>query len=325
MEARAVGLLERYEIVVEKTRKGRDAFICDTDRGCLILKEYHGNEQKAALQNGILEQLAAEGRVQAERIVPDREGNLLVKDQDGMSYILKTWAEGRECNIYDRGECLEAVRLLARLHNCLEQATYDTELLPVLRPGDEYERRNRELKKVRNFLRSRGQKSWFEICLQQSFEPFLQQAQEITAQWQEYSHLSPEQPECSCLCHGDYQYHNIIRRDGAWYLVNFEKCVRDNPIRDLYLLLRKLLEKSDWSVSLGEELIRAYEQVRPISAYSRIDLYYRLAYPEKFWKIANFYYNSRKVWIPERNLEKLNKLLEQERQKQYFLETVFRV
>ena len=75
---------------------------------------------------------------------------------------------------------------------------------------------------------------------------------------------------------------------------------------------------------MGTELIAAYEEVRPISAYSRIDLYYRLAYPEKFWKIVNFYYNSRKAWIPERNLEKLNKLLDQEAQKQDFLDTVFR-
>ena len=106
--------------------------------------------------------------------------------------------------------------------------------------------------------------------------------------------------------------------------IEFEKCVRDNPIRDLYLLLRKLLEKSNWSISLGTELIKAYEEIRPISAYSRIDLYYRLAYPEKFWKIVNFYFNSRKAWIPERNLEKLNKLLEQEPLKQHFLDAVFR-
>ena len=147
---------------------------------------------------------------------------------------------------------------------------------------------------------------------------------DITKEWQEYSHLSQDQPECSCLCHGDYQYHNIIKYDGAWYIINFEKCLRDNPIRDLYLLLRKLLEKSNWSIPMGTELIAAYEEVRPISAYSRIDLYYRLAYPEKFWKIVNFYYNSRKAWIPERNLEKLNKLLDQEAQKQDFLDTVFR-
>lgn len=324
MEARAVGLLERYEIEVTKTRKGRDAFICDTDQGCLIFKEYHGNEQKAAFQSTLLERLREVGEISVERIVPDKEGNLLVKDQDGTAYVLKSWVEGRECNIYDRGECVEAVRLLAALHNGMEQAAVENEL-PSFQPGAEYEKRNRELRKVRSFLRSRGQKGWFEICLQQAFEPFLQQALEITQQWQAYSHLSEGQPECSCLCHGDYQYHNIIRSDGAWHIVNFEKCVKDNPIRDLYLLLRKLLEKSDWSVSLGSELIAAYEQIRPISAYSRIDLYYRLAYPEKFWKIANFYYNTRKVWIPERNQEKLDRLLEQEERKQHFLETVFRV
>ena len=92
--------------------------------------------------------------------------------------------------------------------------------------------------------------------------------------------------------------------DKEWFIINFEKCMRDDPVRDLYLLLRKLLEKSNWSVSLGRDLLSAYEEERPLQAISRIDLYYRMAYPEKFWKIANFYYNSGKAWIPERNGEK---------------------
>lgn len=52
-----------------------------------------------------------------------------------------------------------------------------------------------------------------------------------------------------------------------------------------------------------------------------IQLYYRLLYPEKFWKIVNFYYNSGKAWIPDKNLEKLEKICEQEQQKTEFLET----
>ena len=52
--------------------------------------------------------------------------------------------------------------------------------------------------------------------------------------------------------------------------------------------------------------------------------YYRLAYPEKFWKIVNFYYNSRKAWIPGKNQEKLEKLVAQEKEKQKFLDAVFR-
>ncbi len=51
-----------------------------------------------------------------------------------------------------------------------------------------------------------------------------------------------------------------------------------------------------------------------------MQLYYRFRYPEKFWKIVNFYYNSGKAWIPGRNLEKLEKLLAQEEEKVKFLE-----
>ena len=323
MNDRAVGLLDQYDIEVQRTRKGRGAILCDTDQGCLILKEYMGNAQRVAFQSKLLEQIREDGKVGVERILADKEGNLLVKDNDGVSYVLKTWYEGRECNFYDRAECVEAVKLLAGFHNSMEKVACDTQL-PVSSPEKEYEKHNRELKKVRRFLREKGQKSWFEISLQQAFDGFLEQALDITEQWQQYSHLSKDQPECSSLCHGDYQYHNIIKSDGTWYIINFEKILRDNPIRDLYLLLRKLLEKSNWSIPMGTELIAAYEEVRPISAYSRIDLYYRLAYPEKFWKIVNFYYNSRKAWIPERNMEKLNKLLEQEALKQDFLDKVFR-
>ena len=95
-------------------------------------------------------------------------------------------------------------------------------------------------------------------------------------------------------------------------------------MNDVYLLLRKVLEKSDWQPALGSALLDAYKKLRPLTAFEALDLYYRLAYPEKFWKIVNFYNNSSKAWIPEKNMEKLEKLLEQEPGKQRFLEEVFR-
>lgn len=107
-------------------------------------------------------------------------------------------------------------------------------------------------------------------------------------------------------------------------MVNFEKCIRDNPVRDLYLLLRKLLEKGNWSIPLGMDLLETYEKERMITAPGWIDLYYRLAYPEKFWKIVNFYYNSGKAWIPGKNQEKLERVIAQEKEKQRFLDEVFR-
>lgn len=333
MNDRAAGLLEQYDIEVIRTRKGRGAILCDTEQGCLIFREYKGTQEKCMLQDCLLRRIRERADVQAEVIVPTSEGELLAKDGDGNSYILKTYYEGRECNIYDREECLEAVRMLARLHDSMEEpdvgqqpdgaGTGTPEPVNIFMPSLEYEKHNREIRRVRQYLRKKGQKAWFEICLQQSLDYFLEQAEALTEEWSAYSRLTAGQPECRGFCHGDYQYHNIIRTEEGWRVINFEKCIRDNPVRDLYLLLRKLLEKSDWSIALGSELLNAYDAVRPLSAYSRIDLYYRLSYPEKFWKIVNFYYNSGKAWIPERNMEKLNKLRAQEPEKRHFLETVF--
>jgi len=115
----------------------------------------------------------------------------------------------------------------------------------------------------------------------------------------------------------------VIHTQAGWCVVNFEKLKRDNPVQDVYLFLRKVMEKNNWSTGLGREMLAAYEAIRNLDAYSRKELYYRFAYPEKFWKIANFYYNSAKVWIPEKNLEKLEKVIRQEQEKQVFLREVF--
>ena len=327
MNDRTAELLEQYDIEVIRTRKGRGSLICDTDKGCLVLKEYTGNSERVELQNRLLQALEACGAVRAERIIPTREGSLLVREGDGAAYVLKTWQEGRECNIHDRGECVQAVKLLARMHEYMELPA-DTPGLPAaFSPEKEYEKHNREIRRVRKFLKQKGQKQQFEISLLGACDYFLEQALEVTEDWKQYSasfRKNREKTEKITFCHGDYQYHNILMGTEGWFIINFEKCLPDDPVRDLYLLLRKLLEKGNWSVALGTELLGAYEKERPVPAGSRVDLYYRLAYPEKFWKIVNFYYNSGKAWIPGKNQEKLDKLIAQEKDKQRFLEEVFR-
>ena len=327
---RAVELLGQYEIEVQRTRKGRGAIVCETDQGCLILKEYSGSQDRIELQNRLLSQIACAGLVKAEAIIPNKEGGLLVRDNDGTGYVLKTWRAARECNIYDKEECREAVRLLARLHESMVLPE-DTPNLPAIFMAEkEYDKHNRELKRVRKFLQQKGQKTEFEINLLHHFDFFLDQALSVTEKWKEYcqsdegNYEGVQEQNMVVFCHGDYQYHNILKDDNGWFLVNFEKCLRDNPIRDLYLLLRKLLEKGNWSVALGSELLEVYGKERQISAHSWIDLYYRFAYPEKFWKIVNFYYNSGKAWIPGRNQEKLERVIAQEKDKQKFLDEVFR-
>lgn len=322
MNDRAVSLLENYEIEVLKTRKGRGAIILETNQGEYILKEYFGMTEKLTFQNQLLQEMKEKCPVHVEEIIPTKEGELYVTDGDGIHYILKTNFNGRECNIKDMGEIKSAISTLATLHEFMVVDKEENEL-PYCDLTKEYEKHNKELRRVRNFLKKKSQKTEFERYLTSHYDYFLEQAEEVQKQWSEYAFL-PEDNDKITICHGDYQYHNIIRMNDKTAIINFEKWVADDPIRDLYFFLRKILEKNNWNVNLGDSLLEAYSKERAIGAKSYVNLYYRFAYPEKFWKIVNFYYNSRKAWIPEKNIEKLQKVVGQEKEKQGFLDAIFR-
>ena len=326
MNDRSVGLLDNYDIEVLRTAKGRGAILCEAKQGYYIFKEYHGHQNKLEFQNDLLKRAGQDKEFFIEQIVPTKDGSLFVKDQDQNIYTLKTYFSGREFNIRDMGECGQAVRTLAALHKILRLPAENTEdLNQVFRVDHEYEKHNKELKKVRRFLRERSQKTEFELFLLSCYDAFLEKALQTTEELKSYD----MEKECSYIltqgyvCHGDYQYHNLLRNEERIAVINFEKCIRDNPVRDLYLFLRKLLEKNNWNMEMGKELISVYQKENPLSAHDCVQLYYRFAYPEKFWKIVNFYFNSGKAWIPEKNTEKLKKVIEGEQNKQNFLDHIF--
>ena len=216
--------------------------------------------------------------------------------------------------------------MLARLHKAMRMPAEPEEEISAFCLEREYEKHNRELKKVRRFLREKSQKNDFEIYLLQYYDRFMEKALEVTERWKRYCRSAREEAEDSAAagvwCHGDYQYHNLLLTENDVCVINFEKCICDSQIRDLYLFLRKLLEKNNWAPSVGNGLLEAYQRQRPLSKGELSQLYYRLAYPEKFWKIVNFYYNTGKSWIPGRNMEKFDKLLRQEKEKELFLDTL---
>lgn len=319
MNDRYVSLLENYDIEVLRTWKGRGCALCETNQGTLILKEFTGHKEKSVFQDAVLRMIQGRGFLNIEEIIKNKEGELLTVDTDGSCYILKTYFEGRECNVRDMDECALAMKALARLHKASEA----DETLPAVSGGyavnQEFEKHNRELRRVKKFLKEKGQKTDFEIYLMQCYDYFFQLALHIAADYQRYAE-GMKKESANIVCHGDFQHHNLIFAGSELYIINFEKCMIDSPVRDIYLFMRKLLEKSDWSKTTGFELLSAYEKENDLNKENYTELYYRLSYPEKFWKIVNFYYNSGKAWIPGKNMEKLEKIHLQEQQKTEFLQ-----
>lgn len=327
MNDRAVSILEQYDLTVERTWKGRGAILFETKDGVYILKEYKGTTRRLSHIGPALSKIRENGYPDIEEILPNKDGEYFCEDFDRITYIVKRYFQGKECNIRDKGEYLSGIRALARLHNAMDgvgEGLFEITQLPI-----EWElgKHNQELRRVRKYLKEKNQKSDFERFLQNNFEFFFEQAISITEK------LNKEDKESwlaqmnahHMICHGDYQYHNILMDQNHCCIVNFEKMMGDNPVRDVYLFVRKLLEKNNWDIELGKELLQAYNNERTLQEQDLLQLKYRFYYPEKFWKIVNFYYNSPKAWISCKNNEKLDKLLEQENAKNTLLKSIFQV
>lgn len=321
-------ILEQYEVEIRSTVKGRGALGCDTDKGTMLLKEFRGSGERAIFLHDILEYLS-EKDFEAETIVLSREGETLVKDEiNQTSYLLKNWFPGRECDVRNRDDILSAVRKLAQLHSLT--AGYDGNIPEFLKADEdsllrEYERHNRELNKVRNYIRNKNKKNEFEMLFMKEYENYKTQAQEVTEQLKNQLKNLDEKTKKQMrgLCHGDYNQHNVLMSQGEWVILNFEQMTYDILVQDLANFIRKILEKYNWNTGLGIEMITAYDEIRKMLPEELEQLYLRLAYPKKYWKIANHYSSSRKSWISGRDIEKLEKVMEQEPLRKQFLKMLF--
>ena len=256
--------------------------------------------------------------IHTETVIQTTEGEYLAKDPDGVSYLLRKWCEGRECNTASWDEILRSADILASLHEAMNQMEHpltevlDTDAGRLLRT---YEKHTRELRTVRNYTRGRKNKSEFEKEFLGLYPKFEEQASEILESLREQE----GKKEGMGICHGDFNQHNIVFRSEYAAVISFDNICYDVQIGDLARFMRKILEKNNWNMGLGMEMIRAYSDKKAMSPYETKQLYLRLAYPEKFWKIANHYYNANKAWGFGRYLEKLEKIKAEEENREQFL------
>lgn len=318
-------VLEQYPFVVNQTYKGREALICDTNQGLKIIKEYKGSEVRADFLYKILLFIRENGQKHVDCIVKTKEERSIAVDVDETTYMVRDWQEGRECDAKNREDILKTVGKLASLHNSFR--LYEEEIPDFLKtnPEDlltEYEKHSRELKKVKNYINSKKKKNDFEIEFMKNCDFFLGQANQVIALQKE--ELMREQKTGTGnlygICHGDFNQHNMIFTKEGPVILNYEKALYGVQAGDFSNFMRKILEKHNWNLGLGMDMLQTYNKVRLLGEDEMKQLYIRLAYPEKFWKISNHYYNTSKAWVCGRNLEKLTKIVEQNGAKERFLQ-----
>ena len=308
-------VLEKYELEVNSTRRIRGAFYCDTKEGTMLLKETKISERRVPLLYLILNRLEKQGYL-VDTPVFSKEGNLVQNSRDGTRYLMKFQKEE-----------VQEIPQNTQQSVCEEKEIDWTKLSPLLskNPLEEMKRRNREMKKVRSFIRKRVAKNEFESYYLKHYEEIAWQAEKVTEQIERSGcqNLYERSIRERKMLHGDYNYHNVMILPENEVITNFERMRIGIQVDDLYYLLRKVMEKYHWKQKTGQNILEAYESVRQLKPDEREYLCLRLAYPEKFWKTASAYSRSNKAWLPEKSVEKLQTAVEQTKEKEVFLREVF--
>lgn len=312
-------ILSQYEIEIKDVTKGRGTYICETDRGKKILVPFSASKEKGMLICRFLSKL--QENFYAEQIELNKNKEAVTEDEfSGERFLLKTYVEGNEIGTNRMEEIKGAAGLLAQYHNATENL--DMEMEQLARTEDVlmlWRRHYQELIKVRNYIRNRKKKNEFEQIYMQHFEHNRMSAQAALERLEEQT---MKQTRC-VVCHGDVNQHNILLWNGTYRLVHFENVVYNWGMIDLATFLRKMLEKNNWDEKVGRALICEYDAHRPIQKEEYEQLYALLLFPEKLWKVANHYINSRKTWMSGRDAEKIKKVMEQEEKRLIFLQNVF--
>ena len=327
MEEKMRALLEKYPLEVIRLYRGRGTWICETDQGLKLIRPYKGSPQRLLWEAEVKKQLREQGAERIDQMICNQEGEYLTKDIDEEAYIVTDWFSGRECNTRDAKEILESVVHMANMHQKMQQLSLADgwENVGVSESAlDEMSRRLREFRTIRNYIRHKKQKNDFDRKFLNVYERYVmdgKRAEKILYDM-DYEAMYAKNCKKGILCHGDFHQHNLIMMKEGVALVRFDRMRAELQMYDLYVFMRKVLEKNHWNTGLGMAMLDAYQSVFEID-YRQIRSFYGLMlFPEKFWKITNRYYNTRKSWMSAQNMAKLDKWIREEGERVRFLKTL---
>ena len=313
-------ILAQYEIEVKQTTKGRGSYICDTDKGKRVLLPFRGSLERGEALKQYLEGLSDNG-FETELIYANKEQKAVSLDEGtGEKFILKSLQEGNELDPSKPEDMKAAATLLGKYHSLAKQMGTEVNLKIFQETGisvtETKKKHYRELIKIKNHIRTRKKKNEFERLFMEHCVPIMEKALRSIRILEQ---ISPPK-EAFCICHGDYNQHNVLHKSSNWYMIHMESITYGLPVEDLANFLRKMMEKNHWDIHLGRCLIEEYVKELFLTEEEYSHLYALMLFPERFWKISNHYMNSSKAWVSQRDIDKLEKVIAQEKKRMDFVE-----
>ena len=227
-------------------------------------------------------------------------------------YTLTPIIDGIEINFEKSDDVINSSYLLANFHKFsrgffLPENTFVKDELGKL--PSVYKKRLNEIKKVKKIASST--KTKFDYLLLEYIDYFFNLGTKVIDKLEKsnYMDLVHKTKKEGSFCHHEFTHNNIINNNGIYFLINFEFCCYELKIYDLCNLIKRKLRKCNWDIKEAKKILDFYQEKIPLSNDEFYIMKLMIMFPQKFWRVINSYYNSKKNLSEKIYITKLNNVI----------------
>lgn len=286
-----------YDFNVDKIYPVKNYYIIETSAGRKVLKNINYSTERIMFVHEAKEHLYNNDFKNIDRYLYNKSGSP-VSFVNGAFYTVSEAVEGRECDFNDRDDVIISSKKLAMLHKASKG--YIPPQNSVIRDDlgklpKYFGKRLEEIKRAKKI--AQREKGKFDYLILEYIDYFYELGEDALQRISNsmYNEVVKNSREERSFCHHDYTHCNIICSNGETSVINFEYCSFELKVYDVANLLRRKMRKCDWDVDEAMVIIDAYTSIEPISKEEFEILKIMLQFPQKFWRVINRYYNSRRI------------------------------
>lgn len=307
-------LSDQFNVEIATMVPFRDGFILNTgDSKKMLAKRIPYSTNRIEFIHSVKEHLHSAGFNGIDRFKQTSEG-MPFADLEGEVFTVTDIFTGRECNFDNQKEIISAVKALAQMHTASKGFLPDKAVFSKNELGkipDTFDKRLSDIKKMKKNAKKGRTK--FDYLFLDYADYFIDLAEEAIGELRDsnYESLVKEGMSEGCVCHHDFTHNNIILGNEDTHIINFDSCCMELKIYDLANLIRRKMRKCGWDYNEAKILIREYESMEKLSKDDLDVLMVMLKFPQKFWRVANKFYNSRQSWSEKVYVGKLYEVIEE--------------
>ncbi|MGZ4122818.1 MAG: CotS family spore coat protein [Tumebacillaceae bacterium] len=284
-------LATHWNLTVRHVQAVGPVWKVSTDEGEYCLKAGKHGVDDLLFDYHAIEWLFANAFSGTPRMIATGSGEPFAQTDAG-PFALQRWV-GRPLDVESRSEWLSAARKLAQFH----LASTGMELPPNVKRvtfkgkwSKRFEERNTELQQAfQSFHPSHRE---FEADVLTESQRVLEMASRAMTilQNSEYERLVEEIQATPTLVHGNVKWENFtVDAQGVVHVIDFDSFRLDVSVQDISDLLLGCLPRYGWSLEFAQQLLAAYEEVRPLRPEEVPVMLALMSFPYKPYNVMHKY------------------------------------